>query len=59
MQTIRTTPAYEPPFALHDGDGGREWYFTVEGVTHGPHDTEALADAEYHRVAKAVREGDL
>ena len=52
--TITTEPRFELPYALHDGYGGREWYFTVSGKQHGPHETEAEATAAMDRVVRGM-----
>lgn len=44
-----TEPRFELPYALHDGYGGREWYFRFSGIEYGPHDTEAEAQDDMER----------
>jgi hypothetical protein len=52
--TITTNPRYELPYALHDGWGGKEWFFTVAGKQHGSYETEDEAFAAMNRVMSGM-----
>jgi hypothetical protein len=60
--TITTNPRYELPYALHDGWGGREWFFTVSGKQYGAYETETEAREDMARIVNKMateREGRL
>ena len=59
---MTTTPSFELPYALQDGWGGPEWFFTVSGKQYGPHDTETEAREDMARIVNKMateREGRL
>jgi hypothetical protein len=51
---MTTAPRFELPFSLHDGWGGKEWYFYFRGVQHGAYETEAEAKAAMEKMTKAA-----
>ena len=55
---IRANPAFELLYPLHDGWGGQEWYFAVNGKQYGSYETEGEATAEMARVINAHSTGD-
>lgn len=47
---------FEPPFPLHDGWGGREWYFIADGMQRGEYPDEASATAAYEAALRRSEE---